>query len=385
MIRDFFYLQKSDRKVILTLLGMLAAAFCVIFFMGEENDMTGFAGEEDSLGYANIADGADAHAAYRNNRASYSDNQASYAHNQAGYYDNSSSYSDNHSFYANGSADYPDEMGDYGGKTGNYDDKAANRLHAERFPFDPNTADSTQLLRLGLKPWQVRAIYRYRAAGGVYQKPTDFAKLYGLTVKQYRELEPYIRISKDYLPAATLIEDKGRFDAKGHEAYAIERGGNGIASESNANALKSSTNNTAQHTARYPKKIKEGEYVILNTADTAELKRVPGIGSYFARKIVEYGERLGGYVDINQLDEIEDFPADAKKYLRVSNPNPRRLNVNRLTLNELKRHPYVSYYQARAITDYRRLRGALKSLNDLSLLEDFSQEAIDRLLPYVEY
>ena len=357
MIRDFFYLQKSDRKVILTLLGMLAAAFCVIFFMGEENDMTGFAGEEDSLGYANIADGADAHAAYRNNRASYSDNQASYVHNKAGYYDSPSSNSDNHSSYANSNADYPDEMGDYGRKAGNYDGKAANRPYAERFPFDPNTADSTQLLRLGLKPWQVRAIYRYRAAGGVYQKPTDFAKLYGLTVKQYRELGPYIRISKDYRPAATLIREEGM----------------------------STANNFAQHTARYPKKIKEGEYVILNTADTAELKRVPGIGSYFARKIVEYGERLGGYVDINQLDEIEDFPSDAKKYLRVSNPNPRRLNVNRLTLNELKRHPYVSYYQARAITDYRRLRGALKSLNDLSLLEDFTQEAIDRLLPYVEY
>ena len=43
----------------------------------------------------------------------------------------------------------------------------------ETFPFDPNTADSTQLLRLGLQPWQVRNIYKYRAAGGIYRTKED--------------------------------------------------------------------------------------------------------------------------------------------------------------------------------------------------------------------
>ena len=59
-----------------------------------------------------------------------------------------------------------------------------------------------------------------------------------------------------------------------------------------------------------PHKIREGEHVVLNTADTTALKTIPGIGPYFARKIVQYGERLGGYVNIDQLDEIEDFPLE---------------------------------------------------------------------------
>ena len=63
---------------------------------------------------------------------------------------------------------------------------AVESSKAERFPFDPNSADSTQLLRLGLQPWQVRNIYKYRAKGGVYRSKEDFARLYGLTVKQYR-------------------------------------------------------------------------------------------------------------------------------------------------------------------------------------------------------
>ena len=78
---------------------------------------------------------------------------------------------------------------------------------AESFVFDPNTADSTQLLRLGLRPWQVRNIYKYRSKGGIYRTKTDFARLYGLTVKDYRRLEPYIRISADYQSAASLFAD----------------------------------------------------------------------------------------------------------------------------------------------------------------------------------
>lgn len=224
----------------------------------------------------------------------------------------------------------------------------------ELFYFDPNTADSTQLLRLGLQPWQVRNIYKYRAKGGIYRKPLDFAKLYGLTVKQYKALEPYIRISADYLPASTLIA-----------------------------ANDTVCGDTLQN--KYPKKIRQGEHVVLNTADTAQLKSVPGIGSYYARAIKRYGERLGGYVDAGQLAEIEDFPTEAIEYFIVENAEVRRINVNKLKLNELRRHPYINYYQAKAIIDYRRLYGRLNSLDDLKLNPHFTPEAIERLTPYVEF
>ena len=137
--------------------------------------------------------------------------------------------------------------------------------------------------------------------------------------------------------------------------------------------------------AHYQIKIKAGEHVVLNTADTTALKTVPGIGPYYARKIIEYGQRLGGYVSVDQLDEIEGFPLDAKDYLVIEKATPRKLNVNTLSLNELKRHPYLNFYQAKAVTDYRRLHGPLKSLQDLRLSKDFPPEVIRRLEPYVEF
>lgn len=230
---------------------------------------------------------------------------------------------------------------------GNYQE-----VRAERFPFDPNTADSTQLLRLGLRPWQVRNIYKYRAAGGVYRKPSDFARLYGLTQKQYKELKPYIRISDDYRPSADFVPSQPEH---------------------------------SRDTVRYPAKITLKQRIAVNTADTNMLKRIPGIGSFYARKIVNYRKRLGGFVDLAQLKEIDGFPEDALQYMCIPDGEISKLNVNKLTLNQLKAHPYINFYQARTIIEYRRLKGPLRSLDDLKLHPDFPAEVIKKLEPYVEF
>lgn len=227
--------------------------------------------------------------------------------------------------------------------------------NVERFVFDPNTADSTQLLRLGLQPWQVRNIYRYRAKGGVYRKPSDFARLYGLTVKQYRELEPYIHISDDYRPAA--------------EVYA------------------SSDVPTVYHrdTVLYPIKLEKGQQIDLCNADTTQLKKVPGIGSAWARAVVNYGHRLGGYCRVGQLLEIEGFPESSLPYFKIVRPHVNKLSVNKLTVSKLRQHPYINFYQARAIVDHVRKNGPLKDIRELSLLPEFPESQLSRLAPYLEY
>lgn len=295
MLSDFFYLRKSDRRAILFVLCIIVVAFMVILFTDSRMDTTTQYAADSTLQLP-----------------------PSTVHPQPS------------TIYAQPSTFTP-----------------------QRFPFDPNTADSTQLLRLGLRPWQVRNIYKYRARGGVYRKKEDFVRLYGLTVKEYRELEPYIRISSDYVtPAATLVGEEEH-----HE----------------------------RDTLKYPIKVETPSSVNLNTHDTLQLRKVPGVGEAFARRIISYGQRLGGFVSPEQLREIEDFPESAIPYFVVSHPVVRKINVNKLTLNQLQRHPYISFYQAKAIMEYRRLRGPLQSLDDLKLHKDFPPEVINRLKPYVEF
>lgn len=254
--------------------------------------------------------------------------------------------------------------------------------------FDPNTADSTQLLALGLTPWQVRNIYRYRAAGGVYTCPEDFAQLYGLTVKKYRELLPYIRISDDYRMAADVYKRPSRrYDSHSEteRRTMVSQMTGGDSSAATTTAHRHASQNAGMY---YPVKLKSGETISLNMSDTLELRRVPGIGAYFARKIARYRTRLGGFVSCDQLLEIQDFPESALPYFTVESDTSssiRRININTATSEELRRHPYISFLMARQIMDYRRLRGKVTDLNDFQLLPTFTEDVIRKLRPYIEY
>lgn len=263
------------------------------------------------------------------------------------------------------------EMRGEGKSTGGY--YAVEGETAELFSFDPNTADSTQLLRLGLRPWQVRNIYKYRAAGGRYRKPTDFARLYGLTLEQYKRLEPYIHI----VPEVMAADVYGVAAERHYSDERVTRSDSPVVSR-NSVVKPSST--------VYQKKISMGEKIDINNADTATLKTIPGIGSYFARQIVYRREKLGGYVNTEQLCEIEGFPQQSLAYATVgSSPKVAKLYINELNEWKLSRHPYILYIQAKEIVKYRNEYGKIKSVEELTKLKTLDAQTIKKLAPYLDF
>lgn len=309
-IKEFFYLQRDDRRAVLTLLALAVVALSLIFWLGESSSSSPTAKETNSREEVNRE--------YTNGRTNFAEK----------YY-------------------------------------RVEEVKVERFPFDPNTADSTQLLRLGLAPWQVRSIYRYRAKGGIFRQPSDFARLYGLTRKQYRELRPYIRISPDYLPAA--------------DYYAPRRTSN------DTRSVDSSTTKAPHYIYAAKHKLRPGEHIAINSADTTQLQKIPGIGSTYARMIIRYRERLGGFTTMAQVLESGPVPESALQYITINAAQVHKLNVNKLSLNQLRRHPYINFYQAKAICEYRRLHGPLHSLEELRFSPDFPPAQIERLKPYVSF
>lgn len=222
----------------------------------------------------------------------------------------------------------------------------------EYFPFDPNTTDSITFLRLGLKPWQAHNAMQYRRHNGRWRKPDAFLKLYGLSQQQKEILRPYIVINKN--------AEEIQWEQAKRRRDSIR--------------------------ALLPQKFSSGTVVPLNTADTTMLKRIPGIGSYYASKIVNYRNRLGGFVSVEQITEIDGLPDGIEKWFKIEEPSrPLKLKINHADFKTLVRHPYLNYEQVKFITNRIRLYGPLKGFDDLKLSKDFSQEDFKRLQPYIDF
>lgn len=226
--------------------------------------------------------------------------------------------------------------------------RKTSRRRIETFAFDPNTADSSTLLRLGFLPWQIRNIHTYRARGGRYRKAEDFKRLYGMTEEMFERLRPYIRIDSTY----RLVAD-------------------------------TSTTRRPHFGQERPVKLAAGMHIDLNQADTTALQSVPGIGRGYAALIARYRERLGGFVSTGQLKEIEQLPDSLEKWFVINEKEVKQMNLNHLNIDRLRSHPYLNFRQSRTILEHRRKFGPLKSLRDLRGYDEFSEKDFERLQPYV--
>ena len=142
---------------------------------------------------------------------------------------------------------------------------------------------------------------------------------------------------------------------------------------------------TESHAVGQSLKFRTDTVLNLNTADTSLLQRVPGIGPYWARRIVDYRNRLGGFVHPNQLDEIDSSLIPCRRWFHVPSPSCSRLAVNRAAFRTLLRHPYLNYQQVCQLMDYRRRHGSLSSLSTLLMLPAFSAADTLRLKPYLSF
>jgi DNA uptake protein and related DNA-binding proteins len=137
---------------------------------------------------------------------------------------------------------------------------------------------------------------------------------------------------------------------------------------------------------RYTVKTRPVSKIDLNESDSSELVKLPGIGPVFAARIIRYREKLGGYSDIAQLMEIDGLPDSLMEWFVVADTVPvRKINVNASTLAELRKHPYIDFYQARAIVEFRRERGKITGPEQLSFMEEFTDQDLIRLEPYLDF
>lgn len=217
------------------------------------------------------------------------------------------------------------------------------------FAFDPNTIGLDGWKQLGLSPKQAQAIVNYTTKGGKFYKPEDLQKMYTVSPQTYKRLFPFIK-----------IEAKGRTESP------------------NAKAFSSTT---------FSKKA--AVVIEINNADSLQLQQIRGIGSAFARRILAYRDKLGGFVKKEQLREV--YGLDSAKYEEIKEQvsinlgSIKLININTADFEALKRFPYLSYKQMNAIIQYRKQHGNFKDAEEMKKVAIINQATIDKIVPYLAF
>lgn len=235
--------------------------------------------------------------------------------------------------------------------------------------FDPNTVDSLSLIGFGLTPKQVQTFLRYRGAGAVFRTPESIAKVYGLTAEDVSRLQPYVLIAPDYAERSKPVY---------YERETVRQ-----KSVSNGSAK----GNGAEQKRNYPEKFDRLTKVDPNTADTALLQRIPGVGTWISRNIVEQRKRLGGFHAVEQLLEVKYFSPELLEWFEVDTLTTKieKISINTASFHRLNSHPYITYEQVRDLMRYIRLYGRIADIDALSRTGIFTEEQLVRLQPYLQF
>jgi len=221
----------------------------------------------------------------------------------------------------------------------------------ELFAFDPNTATEADFQRLGLPARTVKSILNYRSKGGQFRKREDLEKIYTLDEEDFARIAPYATFSGSIASVPRPVVYAGGFAAP------------------------------------YPKKTASGP-VDINRASLEMWMTLPGIGEMRARQLVNYREKLGGFVSVEQIGAMRGLPDSVfqgmKPNLVLISTEVHKINLNTVSVTELDAHPYISKRQAELIVAYREQHGAFVSPDDLGKMRAFSDQAwLAKIRPYL--
>lgn len=232
---------------------------------------------------------------------------------------------------------------EHDGEPGHYEKSKGASPPARMALFDPNTATEEELVALGLPLRTARTLIKYRSKGGRFRRSEDLQKLYTLSKEDYGRIAPYVHIP----------EEPGR-------------------------------NNRP---AAIPAFNKPEQVIELNGADAAALIALRGIGPGYSRRILGFRDALGGFLKVEQLQEVYGFPDSTyqqlKDKLTVDPARIKKINVNMATEEELGRHPYIGRKLAAGII---KLRNDLKNYADIEQLRQaplINEEKYRKIAPYL--
>jgi len=125
----------------------------------------------------------------------------------------------------------------------------------------------------------------------------------------------------------------------------------------------------------------------INSASKEDLIELNGVGEFYAKQILKYKNELGGFVFIEQLLEVWKMRLETYEkllpQLSIDTNKIKKINVNTCSLEDLRSHPYLDYYQANSIIKMRMQKDGYNELQEILESKLINEEEFQRLLPYL--
>jgi len=262
-----------------------------------------------------------------------------------------------------------------------------NDAEIELKPFDPNTYSYEQLRAAGLRKEIAVSIVRWRSYGKVYRLREDLALVSGVSDSLYAVLKPYIIIADSV--AAKPKPQRWQRESYTPAENKVVTSAKTISETQTEKQEISLGNKPADSTWRSRKIGAREPLVDINSADTAALIALRGIGSKSAAEIVKYRELLGGYHSVEQISEIKTVTEqNYEKILQqiyCDSCEIQKIDINFAAPKEIARHPYVSAAALRKIIKQRQLKGGWSRIEELIEQNILSEEEAKRLAPYLRF
>lgn len=245
---------------------------------------------------------------------------------------------------------------------------SSKKTSTKKFPFDPNTSSVPTLISLGFPPYLAERIEKYRNKGGKFKKAEDLQKIYGFPPSLWNELAPFMQFNASSTSVNSSYQQNQTFNS----------------TQKNQTNLTSNEQQVAAVIERPNSKSKTIRFD-LNTADTTQLKLLPGIGSGYAKRIIAFREKLGGFLHVEQVSETYQLSELAVQSITeqcIIQKEIRKISINKI---DKITHPYLTYAQANSLISYRKQHGFYKSEQDLRAVKTLDENTIQRILPYLSF
>jgi competence ComEA-like helix-hairpin-helix protein len=292
--------------------------------------------------------------------------------------------------------------------------------------INPNDATTEELVATGITVAQARIIKAFVAKGGVFSYKEDLMKIKTMNDSVYQLCEKWIdlplkpivaenkKITKFsiqlFSSSSSLPRDSEKFKGLKVWEYKKDRLHKFMHSSSYTKdslmpllakvretgfpdafittvEVYESPNLFSKNENHYSTQ-KENLIIEINSADTILLEKLKGVGPSFARRIYNYRESLGGFLQAEQIKEV--YGMTDSLYLKILSQITidklliKRININTCSKDELGKHPYIGWKKAQVIINYRDKHGPYKTTDEIKKTDLVSEELYRKIAAYIK-